>query len=44
MLPPGTEWELDGDLGTWSATVIPVSEEIAGQLFAKHKAELRSFG
>ena len=45
MLPPGTEWELDDDLGTWSATVIPVSEEIAGQLFAKHKRRItKSFG
>lgn len=44
MLPPGSQWELGDDMGTWSATVVPVSAEIAGQLFAIRKPELPSFG
>lgn len=44
MLVPGSEWRQDGAEGIWSAAVVPVSAEIAGQLFAIRKPELPSFG
>jgi hypothetical protein len=43
-LVPGSEWQQEEDLGTWSATVIPVSAEIAQELFAIRKLELRELG
>jgi hypothetical protein len=44
MPPPGSQWEQDDDEGVWRVAVVPVSAEIAGELFAIRKSELRSFG
>ncbi len=36
MLPPGSEWNQDDGDGKWSAAVIPVSADAAGELFNRN--------